>query len=417
MESKTTNNKSKQKTTRRHTHSPQNRNSLIENEPGPKTLSVGLENLAIVIVILLFAEKIVSNFEKGEPFVDWSLFLYLTGNLHIVLVISFLMICWCSNILLLEILIVKKYISNTIAYILYSISQFILFIVPTYLALKFDFSIMGRGAITMQMAVLLMKTHSFFFKETKGKKYPSNINLKDFGLYLVYPTLVYELEFPRTEKRDWMKILKYSFLMSGSLFVAYLNINYFMVPGFKETWEKNFGRLVLKLAVPTVFAWLTMFYGVFHCFLNLIAEIFMFADRKFYDDWWNALSFDQFWNKWNSLVYEWFLRHIYIDSMVDMKVPKAGATVLVFLVSALWHEYIISMSFLLIRPYMFASMLGQFSVIYVTRIPSIRNSRFGNLIMWFGLSAGQAVVYLGYSMSYFAKITAQNSNQIPKSEL
>jgi hypothetical protein len=34
--------------------------------------------------------------------------------------------------------------------------------------------------------------------------------------------------------------------------------------------------------------WLLLFFSVFHCLLNILAEITMFGDRLLYEDWWNA---------------------------------------------------------------------------------------------------------------------------------
>ena len=34
--------------------------------------------------------------------------------------------------------------------------------------------------------------------------------------------------------------------------------------------------------------WLLLFFSVFHCLLNILAEVTMFGDRLLYEDWWNA---------------------------------------------------------------------------------------------------------------------------------
>ncbi len=39
---------------------------------------------------------------------------------------------------------------------------------------------------------------------------------------------------------------------------------------------------VLKLAIPTLYIWLCMFYTLFHVWLNLLAEVLHFGDREFY---------------------------------------------------------------------------------------------------------------------------------------
>ena len=39
---------------------------------------------------------------------------------------------------------------------------------------------------------------------------------------------------------------------------------------------------VLKLALPNMYAWLCMFYCLFHLWLNILAELLRFGDREFY---------------------------------------------------------------------------------------------------------------------------------------
>ena len=54
-----------------------------------------------------------------------------------------------------------------------------------------------------------------------------------------------------------------------------------------------------------------MFYLVFHSFFNFLGELFHFADRNFYSDWWNAPDSNVFWRKWNTPVHRWALRCVY----------------------------------------------------------------------------------------------------------
>lgn len=42
-----------------------------------------------------------------------------------------------------------------------------------------------------------------------------------------------------------------------------------------------------------------MFYSLFHCMLNFMAEITYFGDRQFYKDWWNSSYIDEYWRTWN----------------------------------------------------------------------------------------------------------------------
>jgi len=39
--------------------------------------------------------------------------------------------------------------------------------------------------------------------------------------------------------------------------------------------------------------YLLAFYVIFECVLNVFAEVTQFADRGFYDAWWNSTTWDQ----------------------------------------------------------------------------------------------------------------------------
>ena len=43
------------------------------------------------------------------------------------------------------------------------------------------------------------------------------------------------------------------------------------------------------LQIPNHFIWLMFFYAFFHSMLNVLAELLMFGDRDFYQDWWYVI--------------------------------------------------------------------------------------------------------------------------------
>ena len=52
---------------------------------------------------------------------------------------------------------------------------------------------------------------------------------------------------------------------------------------------------LLSIAIPSLGCWILMFYGVFHLWLNILAEVTYFGDRLFYKAWWNATRLDIYW--------------------------------------------------------------------------------------------------------------------------
>lgn len=93
--------------------------------------------------------------------------------------------------------------------------------------------------------------------------------------------------------------------------------------------------------MPNHLIWLCLFYLSFHSFLNLMGELLHFADRNFYSDWWNARNIAEFWSAWNMPVHVWAVRHVYIP-ITALGFSKAAASIVVFFISAFFHEYLVN---------------------------------------------------------------------------
>ena len=153
--------------------------------------------------------------------------------------------------------------------------------------------------------------------------------------------------------------------------------------------------------LPNHLFWLLGFYWMFHTMMNLTAELFRFADRKFYADWWNAQDIRRFWKDWNIPVHRWAsrwvsllsvslslsfnffpFRHVY-NPLIKSGYNKVAAQLIVFGMSAFFHEvhctwplwalshvishcplflqYLVSVPLHMLRPWAFVAMLGQVS--------------------------------------------------------
>ena len=78
-----------------------------------------------------------------------------------------------------------------------------------------------------------------------------------------------------------------------------------------------------------------------------------FADRAFYDDWWNSTSWDEFSRKWNRPVHTFLLRHVYASTMSSYKLTRQSAMFVTFLLSAAAHELVMAVVTKKIRFYLF----------------------------------------------------------------
>lgn len=237
--------------------------------------------------------------------------------------------------------------------------------------------------------------------------YPNNLHLRDLFYFLLAPTLCYELNFPRTSR------IRKRFLIKRLLEVV---IGWHIVMGLFQQWmipsvrnslipfsnmdlTKTSERL-LKLAIPNHLMWLCFFYLTFHSFLNLMGEVLHFADRKFYNDWWNANNIDIFWRTWNMPVHNWCVRHLYLP-LLDLGYPKQVATVTVFFFSAFFHEYLVSVPLKTFKIWAFMGMMAQIPLSFVSKFME-RNygPRLGNTVVWASIILGQPLAIMMYYHDY-----------------
>ncbi len=163
----------------------------------------------------------------------------------------------------------------------------------------------------------------------------------------------------------------------------------------------------LRLSIPNTIMWIAGFYSFFHVFLNIIAELLTFADRKFYMDWWNCRSLEEYWKTWNLPVHFWFIRHMY-NPLLKKGFSKNSAMVLVFLISALAHEFMVCVPLHLISYYAFLAMLLQAPTIYLEKklqkLLRLKNSELGNASFWlFFCIMGQPICVFIYYSLYMTK--------------
>jgi len=240
--------------------------------------------------------------------------------------------------------------------------------------------------------------------EKKLVKYPENLLVSDIYYFMVAPTLCYELNFPRSGR------VRASFLFKRALEVV-IGINLLMalahqwvIPSVVNSLipfsEMNLSlalERLLKLAIPNHLIWLTCFYLIFHSYMNTLAEILLFADRLFYQDWWNSENVGIFWRKWNNPVHQWFVRHVYKPILRIKGSTKMIASTVVFLLSAILHEYAVSIPLQMFKAYAFLGMALQVPLMEISSFAQRHmGNKAGNIIVWMSLIIGQPLALLMY---------------------
>jgi sterol O-acyltransferase len=244
-------------------------------------------------------------------------------------------------------------------------------------------------------------------RELKGKSidgknaYPNNLTVSNFFDWICLPTLVYELEYPRQERINWWYVLEKTAATFGVLCIMMVISQAFIYPPVAKTvqmkeagmpieqrWQE-FPFIVSDMLFPLLIEQLLTWYLIWECILNVLAELTKFADRGFYGDWWNSVTWDQYARDWNRPVHNFLLRHVYHSSISTFRLSRTAATFVTFLLSALVHEMMMAIIFKKVRGYLFWMQLLQMPLVTMSRSKLMKERVvLGNIIFWIGLFVG-----------------------------
>ncbi|OOQ88909.1 acyl-CoA/sterol acyltransferase [Penicillium brasilianum] len=192
-----------------------------------------------------------------------------------------------------------------------------------------------QGLLTKEIELLSEGLHGQFRKDSQ---YPRNLTVGNFCEFITLPTLVYELEYPRTERIDWAYVAEKVIATFATIFVMIVVSQYWIYPVVMRTLDmkaqgltvqqrlQEFPWVLSDLLFPFMMEYLLAFYVIWECVLNAVAEITRFADRGFYADWWNSISWDQFARDWNRPVHNFLLRHVYHSSISSFHLSRVSAS-------------------------------------------------------------------------------------------
>jgi diacylglycerol O-acyltransferase 1 len=241
-------------------------------------------------------------------------------------------------------------------------------------------------------------------------RYPDNITIRNIMYFWFCPSLTYQIAYPKTPRVRWWKIsgilMRLVICVSVFTFVAAQVVTP-VLSGLVQDLEASGGSYTasmlfdywLKLAIANTYLWLLLFYGYFHLYLNLFGEFLRFGDRVFYRDWWNVLDVGAYWRLWNLPVHFWLVRHLYFPCLRHMN--KTAANFIVFLLSAIMHEILVSVPFHMIRPWSFIGMMMQIPLVAMTKIASKKSPTLGNMLFWVSFClVGQPMAALLYTVDY-----------------
>lgn len=240
-------------------------------------------------------------------------------------------------------------------------------------------------------------------------KFPSNLTIKNYFHFHSFPTLVYQIEYPRTKKIRWGYVFEKCCAIFGIIFIMMVVAQQFMLPVIVEAKDVGMSsytvkekmaimpKLLLDLAPAFIAMFLLVWYLIWDAILNCVAELTCFADRHFYSDWWNCCSWYDFSRLWNRPVHSFLLRHVYHSSLSAYNISKIQAVLLTFALSAIFHEMAMYVLFNKVRGYIIVLQMAQIPFTAIANHPLLRDKKlFNNVVFWVGICLGPSITGLLY---------------------
>ena len=294
----------------------------------------------------------------------------------------------------------------------YLMYQAAVLLLPMPYLLYADISITLRLAFAMEQVRFIMKMHAFVAEVTwmTTKEKVRDVTFSHLLYFLFAPTLVFRVQYPRTEKIVWSRAIALASQFLLVLFVAFITIpsylqQLFSAYGTSAFTPASYVKAWLHSSLLAVEIIFVVWFGILHVWQNLFAELLTFADRKFYDRWWLLGQFSRYYREWNIVVHDWLHTYVYRELLSGKtKGNRASAAIAVFLLSAVFHEYIITIAFHFYYPVMFVLFVSTGLIVYFTSL-YFRNwyVKYGNVFLFFSLFFGWTVQIVLYTSEYYAR--------------
>lgn len=277
-------------------------------------------------------------------------------------------------------------------------TQLMMFAYTMYQVLTRNWCTTHAAFTSMVSCTHFMKMHSYTVmnryyrkdqQESKSAKqprtpqspYPHNINFWNFTLFMWMPVLIYEYEYPRNKSVRLSYILQKILQSCFTIITGYIIMTEYILPVLDQSDKITSFELLTRLVIPIAIIDLVMINLLFECILQIFAEITRFGDRRFYEDYWNSSTYEQFNRKWNRVVHLFLFRHVYLECIHAYKLKKWVAQIITIIFSGILHEYILFLVFKNFRPVIFLFMLTQIPLFYLTR--SLKDTKAGTYLFYY----------------------------------
>lgn len=243
------------------------------------------------------------------------------------------------------------------------------FVVTTYLTVTTtNLSSALFAAIASEHLRFMMKVLAYVISKSKQHSDPkdtpaavvtSNNNgpsaiktpFTHFVYFLFAPTNVYRESYPRTGRTDWKRVAMLSYFFLLQIFVLVISVRHWILPIFRDVGLRPLDLKTLISFQATAYALSFVFHqcgmgvALIHCWMNIFAEVLRFGDRNFYQDWWTSTNPLDRLRKWNSVVGDWIYEYVYSFFVSVTRGNKLLSSILIFMLSAALHDYVINLMF------------------------------------------------------------------------
>ncbi|CAF1259747.1 unnamed protein product [Rotaria sordida] len=280
--------------------------------------------------------------------------------------------------------------------------------------------------LIMQLSTAIIVFMGFYYwtknrynyrKHLKSKSNEEKFLCPDFSQYLYFlfvPTLIYRDQYPRNKIIRWSFVLK----MFGEFIICIFYAYYIVVRSCIPTYENlNKTKITLSMFIsilfnsimPGSFFLLLSSYGFLHCWLNAFAEMLRFADRMFYNDWWNSTSFAAYYRTSNVVVHDWLYTYVYREIYILMgRKSRSIPTICVVLLSAIFHEYVMVFALGFFYPVIFL-VFGVVGLVCLFCLPRQESVTY-NILVWILLFIGVGLQSCLYFMETYARKSCPSNN-------
>ncbi|CAF3750192.1 unnamed protein product [Rotaria sordida] len=394
----------------------------------------GLRNVLVAILIIFIIQVTIDDIiEDGRLNLDFNLIFESFADLHIALFIWLIMQLSTAIIVFMGFYYwtknrynyrkhLKRY--DTIWLLLY-LTYIVLFLVlPCRQIMKHQIAFASALIILLEQLRQLMKTHAFIreniekvLSSVESKSNEEKFLCPDFSQYLYFlfvPTLIYRDQYPRNKIIRWSFVLKMFGEFIICIFYAYYIVVRFCIPTYENLNKTKitlsmFISILFNSIMPGSFFLLLSSYGFLHCWLNAFAEMLRFADRMFYNDWWNSTSFAAYYRTSNVVVHDWLYTYVYREIYIFMgRKSRSIPTICVVLLSAIFHEYVMVFALGFFYPVIFL-VFGVVGLVCLFCLPRQESVTY-NILVWILLFIGVGLQSCLYFMETYARKSCPSNN-------